>query len=65
MKFELLLQGVVKVDRQKWLSCVNLVITKIETKMYGVDNHVENMLEQFIIDVSAESLSDGSQGDIF
>lgn len=54
MKFELLLQGVVKVDRQKWLSCVNLVITKIETKMYGVDNYVENMLEKFIIDLPTE-----------
>lgn len=49
-------------DRQKWSSCVNHVITKIETKE---DNHVENMLEHFIIDVSAESSLEGSDDDIF
>ncbi|CAH2107260.1 unnamed protein product [Euphydryas editha] len=34
----LLFQGVTKVDSRKWLSCVKHVITKIETKMYEVDN---------------------------
>jgi hypothetical protein len=47
------LQGVVKVDRQKWSSCVNHVI---EIKIYEVNNHVENTLE-FIINVSAENSS--------
>lgn len=34
-----------------------------ETKMYRVDNYVKNMLEQFIIHVSVESLSEGSDDD--
>lgn len=61
----LLLQGVANVNNQKWSSCVNHVITKIETKMYEVDNHVENMLEEFIIHESAESSSEGSYDDSF
>jgi Na+-transporting NADH:ubiquinone oxidoreductase subunit NqrC len=56
-----LLLGVAKVDRQKWSLYVNHVI---EIKIYEVNNHVENIIEYYIVNVSAENSSKGSDDHI-
>lgn len=55
----ILLQGVPKLDSQNGRHVTN----KIETKLYEVDNYVENILVQLIIHVSAESSLEGSDYD--
>lgn len=35
--------GVAKLDRQKLSPRVTHVMSKVETKIYGVNNHVENI----------------------